>query len=188
MAVAAVVTSNVTITLTGNQSQSTGTIGSTSGGASLSVNPKISVVDSLINSNTTGVVKAVDQLYQNQVNFVASTPQTFHFGNASLKDPFGNTITMARIRLLAIQVIDTTAGHDLQAYASASNGITWLPAAAAPNLIRANFGLVILAYDPNSTGGGNGNVISNTTDGITLNPGSNAIAGVNILCIGESVA
>ena len=185
MSAAQNVSGNVTITLRMVQSQSSGVVGPTAGGGSASLTNLISIVDSLVNG--TGASKDVDQLYASQLALTASTPVTIHFENASAHDPFGNTLAMLRIRLLAVQVVDATSGHDVKVESSASNGIAWIPSSAAPLIARANFGAIII-YDPNSTGGGVGNIVGSTTDGLTLDPGTNAISAVNVVVVGDSVA
>jgi hypothetical protein len=134
--------------------------------------------------NNTGVNYGVDQLYA-EINTLASTTQTIHFETATAKDIFGNTLAMLRIRELIIQNTETTLSHILKVYAPASNGITWLPPVA--NFITVPPGGVLRISDPLSFGGGVGNVVGATTDGLTLDSGSNTV-GFRVLVLGCSVA
>ena len=183
MSVAQNVSGNLTITARLQQVQTSGAIGSTVGGGSLSLSPTIPVVDTLINS--TGVAKGIDQLYSAQLTLAAATT-TLHFETATAHDPFGNTLAMLRIRLLLVQNITTTSGFDVKVESSSANGIAWLPPSTSPLFARANFGLVMI-YDPNTFGAASGNYITSTTDGMTLDPGANTVV-VNVIVAGTSVA
>jgi hypothetical protein len=155
--------------------------------ASFTSNQQLPSFTSLQYQNTTsGVALFVDQLYAATLTFVASTAQTFHFGNASLIDPFGNTLSMLRIREFVILNTSGTAGWDLSVAQAASNGVTWLPVVAnAPPHAYANGGIVRLS-DPYSSGSGIGQVISSTTDGIVLTPTAHAVTAA-ILVLGASI-
>lgn len=151
------------------------------------------VSQSLQYVNATGQSLGVDQLYAATITLAASTPQTFHFQTATLKDIFGNTLAMLRIRELVIVNSNTTLGQDLKVESAATNGITWLPPSTSPLYARSGtatstngFGGLRI-FDPASFGAGVGNVISSTTDGLTLDPGTNTIT-VQILVLGCSVA
>lgn len=184
MSVAAVVSGNFNLSAAFTQTQQTGVVGPNAGTNSQSLTELITIADQLLNN--TGAAKTCDQMYASQLTLSAATT-TVHFGNASAKDPFGNTITMARIRLLLVQNITATSGYDVKIEQAASDGIAWLPVAAStPPVARANFGLYI-NYDPNSNGASVGNYISSTTDGITFDPGSNNCT-INVVVIGDSVA
>lgn len=135
--------------------------------------------------NSTGVAYGVDQLYAAQIT-LASTSQTIHFETATAHDPGGNTLAMLRIRELVIQNLATTAGFDLTVEASASNGVTWLPVAANTPPICYAGGLLRFS-DPISIGGGVGQVVGATTDGITFVSASHTVT-FNIVALGCSVA
>ena len=139
--------------------------------------------------NGTGQAFGVDQLYVLQSSLAATT-KTFHFQTATLTDPFNNTLAMLRIRELLVWNLNTTLSQDLKVEASASNGITWIPPSTAPLFARSgntagNGGLVRVS-DPASFGTGIGNVVSSTTDGLTLDAGANTIAYL-IIVLGCSV-
>ncbi len=134
--------------------------------------------------NNTGVNYGVDQLY-GETNSLASTTQTIHFETATAKDIFGNTLAMLRVRELIIQNTETTLSHVLKVYSSASNGIAWLPPVG--NFLTVPPGGVLRISDPLSFGAGVGNFITSTTDGITLDSGSNTV-GFKMLVLGCSVA
>lgn len=142
------------------------------------------ITDVLQYVNNTGVNYGVDQVYAAKTT-LASTTSNLHFQTATLKDPFGNTLAMLRIRELIIQSLETTLSHVLKVSASASNGITWLPPAA--NFLPVNAGSVLRISDPLSFGGAVGNVVGATTDGLLLDSGANTVA-FNILVLGCSVA
>jgi hypothetical protein len=134
--------------------------------------------------NSTGVNYGVDQLYA-EVNSLASTTQTIHFETATAKDIFGNTLAMLRIRELIIQNTETTLSHILKVYSPSSNGITWLPPVA--NFLTVPPGGVLRISDPLSFGGGVGNVVGATSDGLTLDSASNTV-GFKMMVLGCTVA
>ncbi len=140
--------------------------------------------------NATGQVLGVDQLYAATVS-LASTTKTIHFQTSTAVDPFGNTLAMLRIRELLVQNLNTTFAQDLEVYASASNGITWLPLLATPLVVRsgnaAGNGGILRISDPGSFGGGVGNVVGSTSDGLVLNSLSATVV-FNIVVLGCSVA
>jgi len=181
MAGAQAVTGALNFTPSFNQ---TGVFGALSSFTSQQQLPSFTTVQ--YQNTTTGTALFVDQLYAATLTFVASTAQTFHFNNASLLDPFGNTLAMLRIRELIILNTSLTAGWDLSVAQAASNGVTWLPVVAnGPPHAYANGGLLRLS-DPNSSGAGVGQVISGSTDGIVLTPTAHAVTAV-ILALGASI-
>jgi hypothetical protein len=140
--------------------------------------------------NATGAIFGVDQLYVAQGSLV-STTKTFHFQTGVLNDPFGNALAMLRIRELIVANLNTTLGQDLKVEAPASNGITWLPPTTAPLYARSgnatgNGGLIRIS-DPASFGGGVGNVVGATSDGMELDSGANTISYL-VIALGCSVA
>lgn len=175
MSVAQIVAGQVNMTANFQQTPSAG----------LNLLPYSEVIQDILQYvNNTGVNYGVDQLYAAKTTLVATTTN-LHFETATLKDPFGNTLAMLRIRELIIQNIDTNLAHVLKVSASASNGITWLPPAA--NFLPVNAGSVLRISDPLSFGGGVGNVVGATTDGLLIDAGANTIT-FNILALGCSVA
>lgn len=142
--------------------------------------------------NATGQALGIDQMYAATGSLV-STSTTLHFETSTLHDIFGNTISMARIRELIIVNNNTTIGQDLKVYAPASNAIAWLPPVAnflscRSGTTTASNGYGILRFsDPASFGGGIGQAVGATSDGLTLDSGSNTIS-YTILALGCSVA
>lgn len=175
MSVAQIVTGQFNLTANFLQTPS-GQLGNTPYGQPLN--------DVLQYVNNTGVNYGVDQLYA-AVGSLASTTTTLHFETATLHDPFGNTLAMARIRELIIKNTETTLTHILKVYAPASNGIAWLPPVA--NFLTVPPGGVLRISDPLSFGGAVGNVVGSTSDGLTLDSGSFTV-GYDILVLGCSVA
>lgn len=135
--------------------------------------------------NNTGVNYGVDQIYSEVNAGLASTTKTYHFETATLKDPFGNTLAMARIRELIIKNTETVLTHILKVYVPASNAISWLPPVA--NFLTVPPGGVLRISDPLSFGGAVGLVVGATSDGLVLDSGSNTV-GYQILVLGCSVA
>lgn len=170
-------TSNIT------QIVNTGIVGQGAGTGSLSGSSLLTMALQWVNA--TGVALGVDQIYSKQVT-IAATTQLFDFAAGSLPDIFGNTIAMLRIRLLAVQVVDPTAGHDMKIEAAATHGILWLPPIATPTFARANGG-VVLWLDPNTFGAAAGNFITTTTGVMELDAGANTVTA-NVVCLGCSVA
>lgn len=135
--------------------------------------------------NGTGVALGVDQLYGATLTLAASAT-TLHFETATLKDPFGNTLAMLRIREFIVLNTTVTGGFDLKVESSASNGIAWIPPSTSPLFARANNGFIRIS-DPYTFGAAAGNFITATTDGVTLDPGANTIVAA-VLALGCSVA
>jgi hypothetical protein len=142
------------------------------------------ITDVLQYANNNGVNYGVDQLYAAKTT-LASTTETLHFETATAKDPFGNTLAMLRIREIIVKNLNTTLGQDLHVYAPASNGITWLPPVANYLVVRP--GGVLRISDPLSFGAGVGQVVGATSDGLTLDSGSNTVT-FSILVLGNSTA
>ncbi len=132
----------------------------------------------------TGANYGVDQVYA-ATGSLASTTTTLHFQTATLKDPFGGTLAMLRIRELIIVNTETTLTKILKVYAPASNAITWLPPVA--NYLTVTPGGCLRISDPLSFGGAVGNVVGATTDGLTLDSVANTVA-YQILALGCTVA
>ena len=137
----------------------------------------------LVNSN--GAALAIDLAAWGQLS-LASTTQLIDF--SSLADPNGTTHdwTGGRVRLFVVQTVTTTTAYDLQVYADATNGVSFLPPVANYVPVRTNGGILII-YDPNSNGSGNGNVITASLKRLDFNSGSNTVV-FNWLALGNSVA
>lgn len=144
--------------------------------------------------NATAQALGVDQLFVASAS-LASTTATFRFSSAgTLKDMFGGAIAMVRIREIIVFNLNQTVGQDLEVYSSASDGIPWIPPVANPLYARSGttnsntgftFGSLQIS-DPCSFGAGVGNIITTTTDSLTLNSGSNTVA-YSMIVLGCSV-
>lgn len=183
MAVAQVVTGQFNLTSNITQTNTAGVVGPTSGGGAQTGNSLITTAIQW--ANATGAILGVDQIYSKQIT-LAAAPGLYDFAAGALTDPLGGTIAMLRIRLLAVQVIDTVAGHDLEIEAAATHGIVWLPPIATPTIARANGG-VCLWLDPNTFGAAVGNYITSTTGVLQIDPNANTVT-FNLVCLGCSVA
>lgn len=184
MAVVTNVSGTINLSASFTEVVSSGIIASTSGGGSLSLQSLISIADQLTNS--TGAAKTCDLMHGKQWSTTGAT--LFDF--SALADPNGTsqnwTSGPGRVRLLMVQNVDTTAGHDLTVYADATNGVAWLPPSTATTLkVRANGG-ILLIYDPNSNGAGVGEVLSTTSKRFNIDAGANTVA-YNVLIVGDSV-
>jgi hypothetical protein len=135
---------------------------------------------------TSGVLSGQCNLvYGEQLTFVASTPQTFNLHSGAMLDPFGNALVYARVREFVVQVVTATPGFNVTLYATASNGWPFIPVVA--NEITVMAGGMFALRDPLSTGSGNGMVVTSSTFGFTINPGSNVVV-VNLLVAGIDTA
>ncbi len=178
MSVAAVVGGQLNLNANCYQTQSTGNINQ--GGSTL--NELISVAIQWINGFASAAYN-VDQLYAKQLT-IASTTTTVHFQNASATDPFGNTIAMARMRLLIVQNTTVTPTFDVTVAQSASNGVPWLAVAAnAPPICYA--GATLMFLDPISVSTA-GQVTAASLDGISFISASHTTV-VNVVALGCSV-
>ncbi len=111
---------------------------------------------------------------------LAATPTTIDL--TSLTDPGGGSIDFARVRFFMVYNPNTTAGHDVTVEQGASNGWSQI----GTEVVRANGGFKIL-FDPQSTGSGNGMVVTGTSKTIKFDPGANTVT-VFIVIVGGSVA
>lgn len=124
----------------------------------------------------------VDTIYSKQITLSATTTT---LNLTTLTDPAGNSINFARVREFIVVNTSSTAGYDVKVEAGASNGWSPLPPSTSPLYARYSGSLRI--SDPVSTGTGNGNVVTSTSNTITLDPGANTIT-VNVLIVGGSAA
>jgi hypothetical protein len=178
MSVAQTVTGTLNFNCNFQQTQTSGNINLNGSNLNETISQSLQYV------NSTGVNYGVDQLYAKQIT-LASTTGVYAFQTGSLTDPFGNTLAMLRIRELIIVNLNTTLGQDLEVYATASTGITWVPPVANYLLCRAG-GIIRLA-DPLSFGGGVGQVVGSSSSSLTLNSGSNTIT-LNLIALGCATA
>jgi hypothetical protein len=102
----------------------------------------------------------------------------------SFTDPAGNSASLARVRFFEVAVTDGTTGHTVAIYSGASNGWAFLPPVAHPNTAQPNGGNFVM-HDPQSTGAGQGYVVSGTSCMVEIDPGANDVQ-VSILIAGCS--
>jgi hypothetical protein len=133
-----------------------------------------------------GVAGAVDQLYAAQLT-IASTTTTVHFANASAHDPWGNTLSMLRIREFVVQNISQTTGFDVTVCSSASDGVPFLAVAANQPPIASAFGGGFRYWDYTSLTTAGSMIITPTTDGVSFVSASHT-AILNVIVLGCSVA
>jgi len=114
---------------------------------------------------------------------LVSTTQTIDV--TSLLDVNGVSVNFARIREIFLYNTDAVAGHDFSMYQGVSNGLAILPPSTAPAFARANGGFIRIS-DPNSTGGGNGNVTSGASKTIKLDSGSHTVTAWLVLLGGSA--
>lgn len=174
----AVVTGTATVNLSFTENITSGFLGTNK--APLSINNS---TNANFNQSGTGAGQA-DTGFGKPIILVASTPQIFDLTN--LVDQFNATNDFARARGFAILNPETNAAHILTVYRGASNGWLFLPDSTHALSVQPNGGILLL-FDPNSTGGGNGYVTGGSSKTFTLDPGSNGMT-VNLLIIGGSVA
>lgn len=186
MAVVSNVSGTLNLSATFTEAVSSGIIAATSGGGSFNYQFPLSIADQL--TNNTGAAKTCDLMYAKQIA-PAATPTLIDF--SSLVDPGGTTQNWTsgpgRVRLILIQNVDTTTGHHVTVYADSTNGVAWLPVSTDKVLTVRSNGGVLLIYDPNSNGAGNGNVLSSSSKRFNIDPGANTVSSINVIIIGDSV-
>lgn len=183
MAVAQTVTGQVGFNASATQTATTGQVNA----AGQTLTELISQVYQY--KNAQGVQYGVDQLFAKQYT-LASTTVTIHLETATSSDPFGNTLAMLRYRDIFIQVISATLGYDLAYYSSASDGVAWLPTLSAfAGGLKVRAGGMDWKSDPLSFGASQGNYVTATTDGITLDSSIAAQTIIfNVVVVGNSQA
>lgn len=124
---------------------------------------------------------SVDLIYARQLSLVASTPQTLDLTN--LTDLAGGAVNFARVRELAVQVVDTTAGHDINLGDAASNA--WAAFWGATGTCTVHAGTILYRTDPTSVGSGVGAVVTSSSKNLKIDPGSNNVT-INLLIVGCS--
>lgn len=133
-------------------------------------------------TNGTGPLQ-IDGLYAGPLTLAAATTT---LDLTSLAGLGGESLDFARVRELILFNPDSTPGHDVKIYQGTSNGRAQLPASSNPLYAREVNGSVRLS-DPNSTGGGNGNVTGGSSKTITLDPGAHTVT-VYLIVAGGSAA
>ncbi len=156
-----------TITLSGTitEKSATGTVLQLGLSAALAIANKF--------TNGTGAGQA-DLVYAQPMSLAATT-QTIDLTN--LTDVINGSIIVnnfARVRLIAVVVDDTTAGHKLLVSRGASNGWTILPASTSAQAVEPNNGIFLLT-DMQSTGSGVGYVVGSSSKTILLDSGANTV-------------
>jgi hypothetical protein len=137
---------------------------------------------SLPYTDGTGALQA-DSLYFKPIA-LAGAAQTINLQSLTGLD--GEALVLARCREFVLFNPDGTAGHDVKVYQGATNPWAIAPPSTAPWWARASNGSFRLS-DPNSTGAGNGNVVTATSCEVTLDPGTNTVT-VYLLVLGGSAA
>lgn len=122
----------------------------------------------------------IDLVYAKQLT-LAATPTTLDL--TSLNDLSGASVNFARVRELVIEIVDTTAGHDVTIGDAASNA--WAPFLGATGTYVIFAGTIYHVADPNTVGSGVGAVVTGSSKALKLDPGSNTVV-VNILIAGCS--
>ena len=123
-------------------------------------------LSSITYTNGTGQLQ-VDTIYGQALTLSGATTT---LNLQSVTDLDGATVTFARIREFFLLNVTSTAGYDVKAYQGASNGWAPLPSGSSDaSWARCNGGWVWL-HDPNSTGGGNGNVVTGSSKNVVLDP------------------
>lgn len=177
----AVVSGTLNINASFNQTVSSGVISTQSLPAALTFNCSFS------NGTGTG---AVDLCYAKQL-ILAGSATTLDL--TSLADLSGATVSFARVRLLMIQNLATTAGYTVTVGAAASNQFTgFLGTTTSTVILQPNVGAtsnqsVHTFLDPYSTGASTGAYVDSTHKSLKLDPGANTIS-VNVLILGCSAA
>lgn len=130
----------------------------------------------------------VDLIYARQLS-LAGTATTLDL--TSLTDLSGASINFARVRLVMIQNLATTAGYIVTVGAAAATQWTgYLGTTASTVILQPNVGAtsnqnVFTFLDAYSVGASTGAYVDSTHKSLKLDPGANTIA-VNILLLGCS--
>lgn len=180
MASAGIVTGSITITAAFSEYITSGVVNPETLAAALSALGVTAGALSFTNGTAAG---QVDTLYCKPFTLAAS-PTTIDL--TSVTDLGAASVTFARSRLFFVFNPTVTAAYDLAIYHGSSNGWAPLPASANPLYARANGGFALIV-DPQSTGGGVGNVVTSTSKTVTLDPGANTVTAY-VLCAGGSAA
>ncbi len=135
--------------------------------------------------NTTAGALGVDTIHAKQYT-LASTTQALDLFGGTMLSPSGAACVFARVRVLCLAVVSTTAGFLMQLYSAASNAPLWLPPVAAAPLWATPNGGIVLFFDPNAITT-QGYLVDNTHKSILLNSASNTVVA-NLLVMGNSSA
>ena len=135
--------------------------------------------------NATGGALGVDTIHAKQYTLAATT-QALDLFAGTLLSPSGAACVFARVRVMCLAVLTTTAGFTMQLYGSAATAPAWLPLVAVPMYAASNGGVTVYPFDPNSITTA-GFLIDTTHKSITLNSGANTVTA-NLLIMGNSSA
>jgi hypothetical protein len=154
-----------------NQTVSSGVITSQTIPASISLTTQY--------GNGTGAGQ-VDLIYAKQLT-LAATPTTLDL--TAVTDLSGASVNFARVREMAIQIVDKTAGHNVTLGNAATNAFSAFWGATGTDVVFA--GSIRYFTDPTSTGAGVGAIVDSTHKNLKLDPGANTVV-INILVVGCS--
>ena len=177
----AVVTGNLNINAAFSQTVSSGVIGSYSVPANLQLSQQF--------ANGTGSGQ-VDLCYAAKLSLAGSATT---LDLTSITDVSGATVNFARVRLIVVQNLATTAGYTVTVGAAATNAWTgFLGTTTSTLVLQPNVGATAnqslwLAIDSFSTGASTGAYVDSTHKSLKLDPGANTIS-VNVLILGCSAA
>ncbi len=135
-------------------------------------------------ANTTAGALGCDTIHAKQYTLASTTSALDLFGG-SLLSPSGAACVFARVRLLVLAPVTTTAGFLMKLYSSAATAPLWLPPVANFLWATPNGGALVL-FDPNAITT-QGYLVDTTHKSITLDSGSNTVVA-NLLIVGNSSA
>ncbi len=135
-------------------------------------------------ANTTAGALGCDTIHAKQYTLASTTSALDLFGG-SLLSPSGAACVFARVRLLVLAPVSTTAGFLMKLYASAATAPLWLPPVANFLWATPNGGALVL-FDPNAITT-QGYLVDTTHKSITIDSASNTVIA-NLLIVGNSSA
>jgi hypothetical protein len=136
------------------------------------------------NRYTSGTGPNQCDLFYEKVLLLAATPTTLDL--TALTAPDGSPVNLARVRLLIVQTISTTAAQKVTVSGGATN--PWVAQwGAAGSMIAWPGNGVVVAEDPLSTGAGTGLIVTSTSKSVKLDPGT-ATLSVYVVIAGCSTA
>jgi len=131
----------------------------------------------------TGAAASVDTLYSKQLTLAGAAT---HINLYAATDPFGNSVSFARVRGWFVQNLTLTAGYLINIYTrTGTDPVTWLPITTTGALWVAAGG-IYMGLDALSTST-NGWVVSSSAFDFTLDPGANTVS-CNVIIVGNSAA
>ncbi len=131
----------------------------------------------------TGTAYDIDALYAKQLTLTAAAT---HINLFAFTDPFGNSVSFARVRLVFVQNLTLTAGYLTNLYTrTGTDPVTWLPVTTTGALWAPPGGSILL-FDPASTST-YGFVVGSGAFDFTLDPGANTTV-CNVIIAGNTAA